>query len=153
MLAALYSNVLVENDANPVPQIEWNALGGNRKNILVVVSHEGVQHLPDGELQFLITILKACQLTLADVAIINLDTSTEKNYKTITGSFGTQHILLFKVTPLQFGLPVHFPFFQIQRFDQCTYLSAPALQEIEKDTESKKQLWSSLKTMFSLGGL
>lgn len=150
MLAALYSNVLIENDTDALQVRAWNALGGNRKNILVVVSHEGVQYLPDDELQFLITILKACRLTLADIAIINLDTSTEKNYKTITGSFGSQHILLFNVTPLQFGLPVHFPFFQIQPFDQSTYLSAPALQEIEKDTESKKQLWSSLKTLFSL---
>ena len=150
MLAALYSNVLVENDATPVPQQEWNALGGNKKNILVVVAHEGITHLPDVELQFLITILKACQLTLADVAIINLDTTTEKNYKTITGFFDSRHILLFNVTPLQFGLPVNFPFFQIQRFDQCTYLTAPALQDIEKDTENKKQLWISLKKMFSL---
>src|SRR5690349_8097918 len=112
LLAGLYSNVLVEqdvvqpSDSNPSPAREWNALVGNKKNILVVVAHEGNMHLPDTELQFLISVLKACQLTLADVAIINVAALSEKNYKPITADFESRIILLFQVGPLEFGLPV-----------------------------------------------
>ena len=150
LLTSLYSNVLVASDATVVPDKDWKQLGGNRKNILIVTVHENKIHLPDEELQFLISILKACQLSLADVCIINMAGLQEQDYKSITEHFNSQSVLLFDRAPLQFGLPVHFPFFQIQRFDQCVYLSAPALADIEKDTELKKQLWASLKKLFSL---
>ena len=59
-------------------------------------------------------------------------------------------VLLFDVTPASIGLPIHFPNFQVQHFNKRIYLCCPALGEIEKDTTMKKQLWNSLKTVFSL---
>lgn len=150
LLAGLYSHVLIETEAAPVSTTTIKALGGNKKNILIVVFNEQPPALPDESLQFLISILKACQLTLADVAIVATGQKNDADYKTYTAHFNSRQVLLFNLAPVDFGLPVHFPEFQTQPFDQCTYLWAPALTLIEKDVETKKQLWMSLKKLFSL---
>lgn len=150
LLAGLYSDVLMETDAGAVAPLTIKALGGNKKNILIVVFNENHSALPDETLQFLITVLKACQLTLADVAIIATDQKTELDYKTYTSYFESRQVLLFNLAPVDFGLPIHFPEFQIQPFDNRTYLWAPPLTLIEKDVETKKRLWMALKKLFSL---
>jgi hypothetical protein len=150
LLAGLYSQTLIETDAVSVSRPTIKSLGGNKKNILLVVFEENQPALPDQSLQFLITILKACRLTLADVAIVATGDKKDLDYKTYTSHFESREVLLFNLAPVDFGLPFHFPEFQIQRFDNRTYLSAPALPVIEKDVETKKQLWMALKNLFSL---
>src|SRR5687768_12232113 len=150
LLAGMYSNVLIESDAGSVSSATIKSLGANKKNILIVVFNERENALPDESLQFLITILKACQLSLADVAIVATNNKTGLDYKACTAQFESKQVLPFNLAPVDFGIPIHFPEFQIQRFDNRTYLWAPALMLIEKDVETKKQLWISLKKLFSL---
>src|SRR5688500_12573810 len=106
LLAGLYNQVLIETEAGSVTKPAIKTLGGNKKNILLVVCD--TQHpdaLPDQSLQFLISILKACQLTLADVAITATDGKQELDYKTITSQLGSRQVLLFNLEPVAFGLP------------------------------------------------
>jgi hypothetical protein len=114
-------------------------LGGNEK----------AQYLPDPELKFFVSVLKACGLTTEDVAILNLKNQPAA-YTDLQSFFKNKTTLLFGLEPEDIGLPMNFPQFQLQNFDRCTYLHAPALQEIEKDKALKMKLWSSLKTLFSL---
>ena len=66
-----------ENNTNDV---RWASLGNNQKNILIVVKHPGIPFIADAELEFLVTILKACKLDLADVAIINIAGQEQSGY-------------------------------------------------------------------------
>src|SRR5687767_12560272 len=54
-------------------------LGGNNKNILLLVNNTEVSFLTDNQLDFLLEILSACKLNLAHVAIINLNKIAEKD--------------------------------------------------------------------------
>src|SRR4051812_40210580 len=90
LLADLYRNSLVEadiiQDADrkiPVPdglskvdgsqpQPQFNYLGNNKKNILLLVKYKDVAHLPDQQLNFITSILTACKLGLGDIALFNL---------------------------------------------------------------------------------
>jgi hypothetical protein len=150
LLADLYKDSLVETNATSVPEAkQLKYLGNNQKNILVVVSHQAVPFLPDVEFNFLTSILAACKLSIADIGIINYHNVEQADLQTIIHS-EAKNILLFGVEPLTIGLPINFPPFQLQPFNNRTYLCAPALSKIENDKGLKTRLWTSLKVLFGI---
>lgn len=158
VIADLYKSSLIETNESLIkPQSteiltekEWKFLGGNKKNILIVVNYKDTVHIPDEQLEFLTKMLKACKLGLADVAIVNTNNYLQLSYKEILGYFQTKKVFLFGVEPLRFGLPLNFPFFQVQSFIDRTFLFLPSLEELIKDDLLKSKLWLCLKKIFNL---
>ncbi len=164
-VAEIYTNSLVtEKNAaaipvaskEPLPQTtttgtntNWKWLGKNEQQILIVVNNSKVVHLPDNELAFLTGILGACKLSLADVAIVNLNNHTDAGYKQLTTEFKSKKVFLFGIEPATFDLPMNFPHYQVQAFTGISFLYAPALKELENDKAEKMKLWGCLK-MFGL---
>jgi len=150
LLADLYKDSLIETSVTSAPEAkQLKYLGNNQKNILVIVSHQTLPFLPDEELSFLTNVLAACKLSMADIGIIN-------NYKIEPTDLlnmiqsEAKNVLLFGIEPLTIGLPINFPPFQLQPFNNRTYLHAPALSQIENDKTLKARLWSSLKVLFGI---
>jgi DNA polymerase III psi subunit len=150
LLADLYGNVLIETNTQAAPEASLKFLGGNEKNILVVVKSEGAGIVPEAELAFLKSILTACKLQLDDVAILNWNMISGMGYKQLLQELESRFILLFDLTPAQFGLPMDFPPFQVQAFDTRQYLYAPALEKIKDHKGLKGELWAALKKLFML---
>ena len=151
LLADLYPNTLIETTTHYAPEnYAGKHLGQNQKNILVIVSHDGLSFLPKTELSFLTTILIACKLGLTDIAIINKNNINLSELPETIRQFDPNKILLFGIEPLAIGLPINFPQFQLQQFDKRTYLYSPSLSEIEIDKAFKSRLWNCLKNLFSL---
>jgi hypothetical protein len=128
----------------------WKSLGNNQKNILIIVKNEEFAWLPDNELTFLTGILSACQLSLADVAIVNLDKHPGVSYKELLAFFKSKIVLLFDTEPASFGLPINFPWYQLQAFAGNTFLYAPSFKQLENDKVEKSKLWVCLKRLFNL---
>ncbi len=150
LLVNFYPDSLIESAAMTVPEVSsLSYLGKNEKNILIITNQNDVRFLTDEELVFLTSILSACKLSIADVAIVNWK-QTETDLSKIFLELKTKTALLFNIAPLEIGLPINFPQFQIQEFNKQTYLYAPSLQEIANNVEVKKQLWSSLKNLFEI---
>lgn len=150
MLADLYPNVLVGTTATAVPEDDaFSFLGDNNKNILVLVNEAGAKYLPEKDLSFLVSVLTACQLSLADTAIVNTY-GKKTDYEKVTSQMNAKVVLLFNVPPTEIKLPMDFPFFQVQKFREQTYVYSPALSVVEKDVQMKKQLWAALKKAFSI---
>ena len=164
VIADLYYSSLIVMDKVPVifqpevvvnvekdqPDIGWKWLGDNSKNILLIVHYTDVVHLPDHELSFLSGMLGACNLTLGDVAIVNLHNHPEKSYKELIVHFKSKIVFLFGVEPKAFHLPISFPHFQIQPFGNCSFLFSPALKELEYDKMLKSKLWVCLRRIFNI---
>jgi hypothetical protein len=132
------------------PTTEWKSLGNNQKNILVLTSSTDAVHLPDDELTFFTGILTACHLTLADVAIVNLNSNSGASYKELTSYFKSKHAFLFGIEPASMDLPISFPHFQVQVFAGTSYLFSPSFKELENDKVLKSKLWVCLKKIFNL---
>ncbi len=130
----------------PVPAVATIPhLGKNEKNILVVVDAPGTAFLPDEDLNLLVRILTACNLSLADVALVNYNNNTSLNYENLMEKFKPVSIFLFGVKPANLEFPLHFPYFQLQQYNKQTYISAPALNQLSADKEQKKELWACLQ--------
>lgn len=127
-----------------------NYLGNNKKHVVILVNYPNAVYLPDAQLNFLTNILTACKLSLDDIAIINMQQMGAVGFKELFKAVPAKSVLLFNVIPEAIALPINFPLFQVQSFDGISYLTAPALTEIEKDKSLKTELWTSLKKLFKL---
>jgi len=131
----------------------YKFLGKNGKKITILVQSPGIPFLPDNALTFLTKILEACRLTLGDVAIVNAATAPV-NITALRRQLQPSAILLFGLEPTAIRLPINFPEFKIQPYDNCSYLSAPPLTHLVAQTEESKllksKLWVCLKTLFSV---
>ncbi|RYZ27735.1 MAG: hypothetical protein EOO10_11820 [Chitinophagaceae bacterium] len=151
LLADLYKNVLVQGSASAVPvKVDVAFLGKNEKNILIVVNKDDAPFLPDNELSFLTNVLSACQLGLADVAIVNWNKLKEKNVEDIFEQLQSREVLLFNIDPSMFGLPEEVQSYSVNKMGSHQVVVAPSLSEIEKNKEAKKQLWLALKQLFGI---
>ena len=165
-IADLYKSVLIASNDAPVIERETvsteilsteksskqsiNFLGSNKKQIVIIVNYKDDLYIPDDSLAFLTSILTACKLNLADIALVNFKTAGIISYKDFFKAIPATSVLLFNVTPDIISVPMNFPFFQVQHFDGINYLSSPSLDEIEKDKLLKGNLWTSLKKIFNL---
>lgn len=125
-------------------------LGKNEKGIAILVNCDEAPYLPDAHLAFLIKMLSACNLTIADVAIVNICGNDKVQYEAILTQLNPLKILFFDVIPASVGFPMNFPQYKVQEYSSMKLISAPALGLIERDAEKKKSLWNALKNMFDI---
>lgn len=153
LLQALYKKSLVNLDGQQVKtdslnENEWVFLGNNEKNILIIVNEKNSAFLADEDLSFLMGILTACSLSMADVALLNYFKNQDISYTGLMDKFSPDKILFFGVEPAALDFPLQFPNYQLQKYNHQTYLSSPSLTILAKDIPQKQQLWSCLKTLF-----
>ena len=154
LLQGLYKNSLIEIEslqllAKIQPISTFNILGNNLKRVAIIVENPDTLHLADDQLNFLLGVLSACKLTMEDVAIINIAKNTTATYKTIELELKAEKIILFGVKPSQIDLPIEFPPYQIQQYNNQTYIAASLLNEIQLDKAEKTKLWNCLKQIFT----
>jgi hypothetical protein len=151
LIADLYQHSLVEGIATAVPQKPViPSLGKAGKGILIVVNKPDVAYLPDSELDFLTKVLTACQLSLADVAIVNWSRLSHQDSSAVIEQFQATAVILFDLTPALFGLSPDLPTYTVHSIADKKFVIAPALHLIEQSKETKGQLWAVLKQLFGL---
>lgn len=155
IIQSLYSKSLYDlNTGKPASDTlqkeSISYLGNNQKKIAVMVNSEESIYLPDDELNFLLGILTACKLTMADIALINISKNQNLTYANITEQLKAEKVFLFGLDTDTLELPLQFPNYQVQRYNNQVYLSSLSLAELQKDKAEKMKLWSCLKSIFAL---
>jgi len=154
--------VEAEQSIPPLPTIQkkipatdkpLSYLGKNNKHISIVVYDENAIHLQDDLLEMLSAILNACKLNLADVSIINTHTQLV-NDELLRKELSPAVVLLFGIPTAQINLPFSIPDYKAQAFNNCTYLQAASLQQMNGKSEAarleKSKLWVCLKNIFGV---
>lgn len=153
LVEGLYKKSLITLD-NLKPFIEEQQiteipfLGGNNKNILIIVHEVNQKYLSDNNLDFLTNILLACKLTIADTAIINLANNSAILPENIQNTFSPEILIFFGCAPEALSFPINIPQYKKQAYDGKVFLCAQALSVISGDVNIKKQLWACLKNIF-----
>lgn len=153
VLQSLYNKSLYDlntdkSEVNSAQPANIVFLGNNAKKIVVLINSSQAIYLPDEELNFLLGILTACKLSMADIALVNVAKNPSISYTEITGQFKAEKIILFGTEPEAIGLPLEFPHYQIQKFNNQVYLSSVSLNGLQADKEEKLKLWNCLKKIF-----
>ena len=150
LLARLYPDGLITAPAPaPAGAPAAGTLGGNARQVLVLVCHPGATVLPDADLAFLLNILKACRLGLPDVRVVNTALVPEAGHEALARDHRPRTALLFGVTPADIGLPLPLPAYQVQAFQDVRYLCGPALGALSADADAKRRLWAGLRQLFT----
>ena len=152
----LYKNSLVDLNIDKAVTEEIKTallpfLGNNHKRICIVVADENALYLSDDLLNFLLGILGACKLSMGDVALVNAAKNSSIGYSVLHEQLQAETVLLFGVTTQQLQMPMQFPFYQVQKFNNQAYLAAPSLPQLQQDKAEKTKLWNSLKQLFAIG--
>jgi DNA polymerase III psi subunit len=155
VLQELFKNSLIDLKKEEIPlektiSKEFSTLGNNRRHILILVKSDETLYLPDEELNFLMGILAACNLTMEDVAIMNIKKNKLVTYKTITNELKSEKVFLFGVSPDEIALPIDFPNYQIQQYNNQVYLTSPTLSKFQDNKVEKTKLWNCLKQIFAI---
>jgi len=155
VLQELFKNTLIDlkpeqnNDQKNVSK-GFSTLGNNRRHILIMVESDETLYLPDEQLNFLMGILAACSLTMEDVAILNIKKNKSVTYKNVATELKSEKVFLFGVAPAEIELPIDFPNYQIQQYNNQVYLTAPTLSQFQDNKVEKMKLWNCLKQIFSI---
>ncbi len=140
---ALATNSLLE-------KVTIDFLGGNSKNIAFVVNTSDDRYVNDNQLKFISGLVKACNISLEDIAIVNIAQQKSITYVHMAEQLSCRKIFSFGVTPYDLSLPFTIPFFQLQAFHEIDYIFCPTLDKLQEDTQAKKQLWISLQKTFKI---
>lgn len=124
-----------------------NSLGGNKKNILFIVTDSQNKFLPDEQMDLLSNLITACKLTMADIALINYY-NLSFNYLQLSQNFQPEKILMFGIETSALQLPFTIPNFQIQPFQEQLYFRAPPFNQFLNNTNLKRELWICLQKLF-----
>jgi hypothetical protein len=150
---SLFSNKLVDSKLSGEinTKLENSAidfLGDNRKKVVFVVNNDKEKYVSNEEMALLNNLLAACKLSLGDISLVNFYPARNIDYEIINERFNAKYILLFGITCAQIGLPFNIPHFQVQKFQDQTYLFNPPFNDLLTDKNSKSALWICLKKMF-----
>ena len=155
VLQGLYSKCLYDLDMNKsvsddIQSTSISFLGNNQKKIAILVNSEAAIYLPDDELNFLLGILTACKLSMADIALVNLAKNPDLVYLALSEQLKAEKVFLFGLNAARIELPLQFPHYQVQQFNNQVYLSSVSLNEVQANKEEKLKLWNCLKIIFSI---
>ncbi|HZW66783.1 MAG TPA: hypothetical protein VFF23_13905 [Hanamia sp.] len=150
--AILYPRSLIKNsekktDSNTEPDFSISSLGQNQSHILFIVNNADYKFLSDDEMEVLGKLLTACNLSMADIALVNYHFN-KQNYQEFNRQFIPKKVLIFGIKPTELELPFDIPHFQVQPFQTQLYLTAPDFETFLKNTDLKRQLWASLQKLF-----
>jgi len=153
LIQELYKKSLIETVNNQLTSDSLKTgdisfLGKNQKKILIIVSEENVVYLTDKNLELLVGMLSACNLSLNDVALVNYDRNRQLEYQTIQDKFNPEVIIFFGIEPSTLSFPLQFPEYQLQSYNRQTYLSVPSLTLLSEQIPEKKKLWVCLQKLF-----
>jgi hypothetical protein len=147
LVADLYKDVLVA-DNKPIPKPA--AQGPQYVKVTVISGNEGPE-LSKASHTFLQNVLSACKIDMMETAVLTKSsTLLSSGLTSLQQAYQTPVILLFGLNPTILSLPVHFPAFQVQAYNDCLFLWAPGLDEIAADKSLKATLWQALQKIFKL---
>ncbi len=108
------------------------------------------EELDPSNLLFLEKILKAVNLNVNGVDLLNLHGAQDINFAELLRGKYINHFITFGVPFERINLDIMMDRYSPVRFEGITFLMADSLPTIEADRDLKKRLWSALQRVFSL---
>ena len=167
VIASLYKNNLVLPSApSPAPMLEKNNaeevanftgpikyLGEQLKKIMVIVEDTNAVHLNESDFVLLTSILNACKLTIADIALINIANQKTSLHQMLSELPSTL-VICFAVDAAALKIKLPSTLYKVTQVGDTHLLFSNALSSMQGTSVEAKQekakLWTILKKIFEL---
>jgi hypothetical protein len=128
-------------------------LGEHRKKILVLVQDVDAVHLNERAFDLLTSILNACKLTIADIALINLANKNFSLHQILT-QVPSELVLVFDILPTQLKIKLPTKLYTPILLGETQLLFSNNLSQMQGIDQASKiektKLWTALKLIFKL---
>lgn len=128
------------------PKAEFNYLGKNNKNFLVLVNYAGEEHIAATHLAALENILKRKDLSLDDVAILNVNQYVPVKLATLAAFFAPTRLVIMGKESLPEGIG-NLPLNQPLQGKKTHVLYSFSFDEMMSSNDNKKIFWEHMKTL------
>lgn len=128
------------------PVSDFNYMGGNKKNFLIITHYTTEEHIAADHLAALQNILKRLAYEIDDVAILNLAKATITAVTDIVSYFKPEKLLILgeAAVPAGMGVP---PVNQYKKMKNGVFLRSFSFDEMMGSTDNKKVFWEQMKNL------
>jgi hypothetical protein len=141
------------NEEKSVTPTPIKFLGDHVKKIIVIVHDAEAVYLNETDLGLLSSILNACKLTLADIALINTAKQPLSLHE-ILATLPSQWVLVFELTGAQLKIKLPTTLYKPIVLGETQILFSSSLQRMQGADQDakleKSKLWNALKLLFKL---
>jgi hypothetical protein len=128
-------------------------LGDHLKKVMVIVNDPSAVHLNETDLGLLSSILNACKLTLADIALINVAQQPLSLHEMLT-TLPSQFVLAFELNSNALKIKLPTALYKPIVLGEAQILFSNGLQTMQGADQiaklEKGKLWNALKLLFKL---
>ena len=143
--------------AEAIPETKWEgpikSLGEHNKKITVIVNDPHSVHLNEMDFILLTSILNACRLTIADIALINLGKQPVGLHQ-ILQEYPSTLVISFAVNATQLKVKLPNTLYKVSQLGDSHILFSNALSTMQGTgidaKQEKAKLWTVLKKIFEL---
>jgi len=128
------------------PGTAFNYLGKNNKNFLVLVNYANEEHIAAAHLTALESILKRKDLSIDDVAILNVNRYTPLKLATLSEYFKPTRLVIMGKDSLPEGIG-NLPLNQPLQGKKTHVLYSFSFDEMMSSNDNKKTFWEHMKTL------
>jgi hypothetical protein len=143
----------VVNEQKTIPALPIKYLGDHLKKIVVLVNDPNAVHLNETDLGLLSSILNACKLTLADIALVNIASQPLSMHEMLT-TLPSQLVLVFDLSATQLKIKLPATLYKPIVLGETHILFSSSLQSMQGADQTakleKSKLWNALKLLFKL---
>ena len=149
---ALFNNPINEpNEPDTVeiaqtPEVTFNYMGGYHQKFLVIVHYPGHETMDPAHLSALESTIKRKELSLDDIALLNLHRYTDSEFEALIAFFAPQKMLILGNSAVPRGLAVP-PLNQLTNIDGCGTLYTFAFNEMMGNKDNTKAFWEQMKVL------
>jgi DNA polymerase III psi subunit len=131
--------------APPTPVEEIRPVFVHKHRVMVLV-----QNLPDADADLLVKILKAVNLNMNDIDLLQMEKLKGIDLTSILQDKYVHHVLTFGVPLKQLNLSILLVPYQAKQVEGINFLFSDPFAILHQDTAKKKALWTSLKQLFGV---
>jgi len=145
------NDTTIETEETLIAPIKF--LGEHQKKVLVLVQDLDAVHLNERAFDLLTSILNACKLTIADIALINLANKNFSLHQILT-QVPSDFVLIFDINPAQLKIKLPTKLYIPILLGNTQLLfsnNLSTMQGLDQDSKIEKtKLWTALKIIFKL---
>ncbi|WP_338792531.1 hypothetical protein [Bernardetia sp. MNP-M8] len=126
--------------------IDFSYFGKNRKNFLILIKETEQENLKETDSKLLTGILAAGQLSLNDVAIVNM-AKTKATFLDMYKKLKPTSVVSFGVDTKNLGVPHEFELYKPTKIKAITWVVSHNFVALHSDKTKKLGLWTALKEL------